>query len=100
MKDHFWIGIYYKERIDSIILHQNISLPHLYANAIENPNQDLVEIDYKSIRENLLQFPYQTNCYNYREESFDFISKEECIVKHFQQKEFEECGCNKKMALL
>ncbi len=42
-----------------------------------------------------MPFPYETNCYEYRK-SNSYHSREDCIVKYYQMKEYEECGCNRK----
>jgi hypothetical protein len=46
-----------------------------------------------------LPFPYSTDCYDYGKEEnpvLNYKSKEDCIVKHLEKKEFNECGCNKR----
>jgi hypothetical protein len=63
---------------------------------IEVGNYDFADVQYLSKKEHLLPYPYETNCFDYRKNSNDYISQEDCIVKHFQRKEFDECGCNTK----
>ncbi len=90
------INIRYDTIVDSVYIHHNITPPHLYTNIIEVGNYDLVRVHYLSTKEHLLGYPYETNCFDYRKYSNDYISKEDCIVKYFQRKEFDKCGCNRK----
>ncbi len=56
-------------------------------------------IDYSVIREVSLPFPYSTNCLNYEENinSLEsYRSKQDCIVKYLEQKEYSECDCDKR----
>jgi hypothetical protein len=63
---------------------------------IEVGNYNLVQVHYSSIREHLLPYPYETNCFDYRKNPKYYHSKEDCIVKYFERKEFDKCGCNTK----
>jgi hypothetical protein len=85
------ISINYDTIIDSAFIHHNITPPHLYRNIKEVRNYDSVKVHYFSKKEHLLPYPYETNCFDYRKNSNDYISKED-----FQRKEFEKCGCNRK----
>ncbi len=85
-----------KENIDYVIIHQNNTPPHLFNDRIEVGKYIQNTIDYKSIEENLLPFPYETNCYDYRKNSKSYKSKEDCIVRYFQREEFSKCGYNRK----
>jgi hypothetical protein len=89
-------AIYYDTIIDSAFIHHNITPPHLYTHMIEVGNYNLVKGFYLSRREHLLPYPYKTNCFDYRKNSNDYRSREDCIVKYFQRKEFHKCGCNTK----
>ncbi len=92
----FWFfNIKYDTIIDSAFIHHSINPPHLSRDTIEIGNYDEVQVYYSSKKEHLLPYPYETNCFDYRKNSNDFISKEDCIVKYFQRKEFDKCGCNR-----
>jgi hypothetical protein len=81
--DYFGISIIYDTIIDSVFIEDNITLPHLHRNIIEIENYDWVLVNYLPKKEHLLPYPYETNCFDYRKNSNDYISQEDCIVKHF-----------------
>jgi hypothetical protein len=48
-----------------------------------------------------MPFPHSTDCYDYRREAKlvnGYNSREDCVVKHLERKEFAKCGCNKRWA--
>jgi hypothetical protein len=56
-------------------------------------------VGYSSMSEELLPYPYESNCFEYQKSlgrGIFYSSREDCIVKHYQRKEFEKCGCNRK----
>jgi hypothetical protein len=81
------------------LIHQNKTPPHFARQKIEIPKSTVTVIDYTRIVTKLLPFPYSTYCYDYGNEEnpvLNYKSKEDCIVKHLEKKEFNECGCNKR----
>jgi hypothetical protein len=81
------------------LIHQKKTPPHFARQKIEIPKSTATAIDYKRIVTNLLPFPYSTDCYDYENEEnavLNYKSREDCIVKHLEKKEFNECGCNKR----
>jgi len=81
------------------LLHQKKTPPHFERQKIEISKSNFHIIDYTRIVTNLLPFPYSTDCYNYGNEVnpvLNYKSREDCSVKHLEQKEFIECGCNKR----
>jgi hypothetical protein len=78
------------------LTHQDINPPHLYSDRFEFGKWDEINIEISSIREYLLPFPYETNCYVYGIEMNTSLSKDDCIVNYYRRKEYESCGCNKK----
>ena len=80
------------------LIHQIKTPPHLIKNKYEL-KLGINLIDYSLIEENLLPFPYETNCYDYEIHSKtynDYQSNEDCIVKNLQIQEFKTCKCNQK----
>jgi hypothetical protein len=81
------------------LIHQNSTPPHFTKDKIEIPESSQNLIGYTSVVVKLLPFPYSTDCYDNKREEKSLIrykSKEDCIVKHLERREFENCGCNKK----
>jgi hypothetical protein len=81
------------------LIHQMKTPPHFATQKIEIPKSTLTVIDYTRIVTKLLPFPYSTDCYHYENEEnpvLNYKSREDCIVKHLEKKEFNECGCNKR----
>jgi hypothetical protein len=83
----------------NVIVHKTKTSPHLFSDFIKVKKGFQYGIEFKTYKEILLPFPYQTNCFDY-EETYDIErsdeSQEDCIVKYMQQKELEVCGCNRK----
>jgi hypothetical protein len=81
------------------LIHQKKTPPHFARQKIEIPKSTITAIDYSRIVTKLLPFPYSTDCYDYENEEnpiLNYKSREDCIVKHLEKKEFNECGCNKR----
>ncbi len=81
------------------LIHQSGTPPHFTGNKIEITNSSINTIDYSSINTKLLPFPHSTDCNDYRREGKSmngYNSKEDCVLKHLERKEFAKCGCNKK----
>jgi hypothetical protein len=81
------------------LIHQKKTPPHFARHKIEISKSTLTLIDYKRIVTKILPFPYSTDCYDYENEEnavLNYKSREDCIVKHLEKKEFNECGCNKR----
>jgi hypothetical protein len=81
------------------LIHQSGTPPHFTANKIKVINSSVNRIDYSSMLTKLLPFPHSTDCYDYRREAKlvnGYNSREDCVVKHLERKEFEKCGCNKR----
>ncbi len=81
------------------LIHQKKTPPHFARQKIEIPKSSSTAIDYKRIFTKLLPFPYSTDCYDYENEEnpvLNYKSREDCIVKHLEKKEFIKCGCNKR----
>jgi hypothetical protein len=81
------------------IIHQSGTPPHFTGNKIEINNSSVTIIDISSINTKLLPFPHSTDCYDYRREAKlvnGYNSREDCVVKHLERKEFAKCGCNKR----
>jgi hypothetical protein len=81
------------------LIHQNITPPHFSRDKIDIQKLSLNHIDYSSITTNLLPFPHSTDCFDYKQEEnlkMSYKSREDCIVKHLERREFVKCGCNKR----
>jgi hypothetical protein len=81
------------------LIHQKKTPPHFARQKIEIQKSTITAMDYKRIVTKLLPFPYSTDCYDYENEEnavLNYKSREGCIVKHLEKKEFNECGCNKR----
>jgi hypothetical protein len=81
------------------LIHQKKTPPHFARQKIEIPKSIITSIDYRRIFTKLLPFPYSTDCYDYENEENPLLiykSREDCIVKQLELKEFNECGCNKR----
>jgi hypothetical protein len=81
------------------LIHQKKTPPHFARQKIEIRKSSINGIDYTRIVTKLLPFPYSTDCYDYENEEnpvLNYKSREDCIVKHLEKKEFNECGCNKR----
>jgi hypothetical protein len=81
-----------------LLIHQNITTPHLSRNVMRIDKNKWTVVGYTSITEELLPYPYETNCFDYRnslEEGNTYRSKEDCIVNYLRRKEYEKCGCNR-----
>jgi hypothetical protein len=81
------------------LIHQSGTPPHFTNNKIEIIKSSVNQIDISSINTELLPFPHSTDCYDYRRKAKlmnGYNSREDCVVKHLERKEFEKCGCNKK----
>ncbi len=78
------------------LIHQDISPPYLYTNKFEFGKWGKIRIEYTSIIESLLPFPYETNCYDYGIGTKTSRSKDDCIVNYYRRKEYEKCSCNGK----
>ncbi len=79
------IKIEYNTNIDFLVIHQNITPPHLYKNMLEIGKFGSAIVQYSFIRV-YLEYPYETNCYRYGKNFNNYISKEDCIVKYLQKK--------------
>jgi hypothetical protein len=93
------IALHDKYTYDFGLIHRTRTPPHFSEDRIEISKYTYNLIDYSSIYTNLLPFPYSTDCYKYTNEEksvLNFKSKEDCIVKHLERKEFAKCGCNKR----
>jgi hypothetical protein len=71
------------------LIHQDISPPYLYTNKFEFGKWGKIRIEYTSIIESLLPFPYETNCYDYGIGTKTSRSKDDCIVNYYRRKEYE-----------
>jgi hypothetical protein len=80
----------------NLLLHHHIIPPHMHTNMIEVGVYEISIVEYFSIKEGLLPYPYETNCYDYQKYSDSYRSREDCIVKYYQRKEFDQFGCNRK----
>jgi hypothetical protein len=81
------------------LIHQSATPPHFNRDKVEFEKSAVNLISYSSIESNLLPFPYETDCYDYKREEKSLIrykSREDCIVKHLERRELSECDCNKK----
>jgi hypothetical protein len=81
------------------LIHQIRTPPHFIRNKIEMIDSRANRVDISSINTKLLPFPHSTDCFDYtrdKELVNGFKSREDCIVKHLERKEFDECGCNKR----
>jgi hypothetical protein len=81
------------------LIHQKKTPPHFARQKIEISKSTVTTIDYTRIVTKLLPFPYSTDCYDYGNNEnpvLSYKSREDCIVKHLEKKEFNECGCNKR----
>jgi hypothetical protein len=81
------------------LIHQKKTPPHFAKPKIEISKSTVTSIDYTRVVTKLLPFPYSTDCYDYGNEEnavLNYKSREDCIVKHLEKKEFNECGCNKR----
>jgi hypothetical protein len=81
------------------LIHQSGTPPHFTGNKMEIINSSATKIDISSINTKLLPFPHSTDCYDYRREAKlvnGYNSREDCVVKHLERKEFVKCGCNKR----
>jgi hypothetical protein len=81
------------------LIHQKKTPPHFARQKIEIPKSRVTATDYTRVVTKLLPFPYSTDCYDYGNEEnlvLNYKSREDCIVKHLETKEFNECGCNKR----
>jgi hypothetical protein len=81
------------------LIHQSGTPPHFTRNKIEIINSSATRIDISSINNKLLPFPHSTDCYDYTREAKlvnGYNSREDCVVKHLERKEFAKCGCNKR----
>jgi hypothetical protein len=99
-RTHLQVVVYNNLKIFALI-HQSGTLPHFTGNKIEIINSSINIIDYSSIITKLLPFPHSTDCYDYRREGKlvnGYNSREDCVVKHLERKEFAKCGCNKRWA--
>jgi hypothetical protein len=98
--DRTYIQIAFDNRLKTFaLIHQSGTPPHFTRNKIEIINSSLNLIDICSINTKLLPFPYSTDCYDYRREAKlvnGYNSREDCVVKHLERKEFAKCGCNKR----
>ena len=66
--------------------------PHLFKDK-QNIKMGFNLLDFKVINEKLLPFPYKTNCYDYEiglNAYNRYQSKEECIVKNLQIREYRK----------
>jgi hypothetical protein len=97
-------GTYFSVVVDNSLkifglIHQSGTPTHFTGNKIEIINSTFNLIDYSSIITKLLPFPHSTDCYDYRREAKlvnGYNSREDCVVKHLERKEFAKCGCNKR----
>ncbi len=81
------------------LVHQNSTPPHFSDDKIEISKSGHNYVEYSAINMNLLPFPYETDCFDYKGEEKSLIrykSREDCVVKHLEQRELAECGCNKR----
>jgi hypothetical protein len=81
------------------LLHQKKTPPHFERQKIEILKSIYNEIDSERTITKLLTFPYSTDCYNYgngENPVLNYKSREDCIVKQLEKKEFIQCGCNKR----
>jgi hypothetical protein len=99
-KNEMKLGFLMPNQINAFaLMHQNSTPPHFTNYKIEIPESSQTLIDYTSVTVKLLPFPYSTDCYDCKREEKSHIrykSKEDCIVKHLERREFEKCGCNKR----
>jgi hypothetical protein len=76
------------------ILHSSSIPPHLFTEMFKYLFGRIAVYSYYSSKENLLQFPYETNCYDYQNnirKPNDPKSYEDCIVKYMQLLEKNNC---------
>jgi len=97
LKRYYFTSIYFFKDIDFFtLIHQNVTPPHMYTDLLKIGKTGSSTIDYSTVKQQLLPFPYETNCFDYQIKSHFYKSREDCIVKYFQRKEFNKCGCNRK----
>ncbi len=83
------------------LIHQSGTPPHFTRNKIDFINSSTNLVDISSIITKLLPFPHSTDCYDYRRDAKfvnGYNSREDCVLKHLERKEFAKCGCNKRWA--
>ncbi len=85
-----------------VLLHPRRTPPHLIKEFIALKANKFYGIGFKAIRESLLEYPYETNCFDYDRYSLSPNketnlpqSADECVVNYIQRSELRECGCNK-----
>ncbi len=85
-----------------VLLHPRRTPPHLIKEFIALKANKFYSIGFKAIRESLLEYPYETNCFDYDRYSLSPEretnlpqSADECVVNNIQRSELRECGCNK-----
>src|ERR1700742_1793700 len=85
------------------IIHQTTSPPHLnIGESVPFPKQNRSDvwingIEFTSTKEQLLQSPYETDCFDYELNSGIKNapkSRSDCIVKYLQKTEFRKCKYN------
>jgi hypothetical protein len=75
------------------LIHQKKTPPHFVTLKIEIPKSTFAAIDYTRIVTKVLPFPYSTDCYYYENEEnpvLNYKSKEGCVVKHLEKKQFNQ----------
>jgi hypothetical protein len=96
MKANKSVGIYISRALKlNFILHSSSIPPHLFTEMFKNLFGKTKLYSYDSFRENLLEFPYETNCYDYENnirKPNDPKSYEDCIVKYMQLLDKNNCN--------
>jgi hypothetical protein len=82
--------VYLKSLFPKFIIHSSKSPPHLFTELFNLKFGSLRQYSLIAITENLLQFPYETNCYPYENNIHNTNSPksyEDCVVKYMQNLE-------------
>jgi hypothetical protein len=83
----------------STVFHPTKTLPHFFRDHFMHKTKQLFGVKLISTKEQLLPFPYQTNCDPYEQNSLKlntYKSREHCISNHMKRLEYEKCNCNRK----
>ncbi len=81
------------------IIHQTKTPPHSFGERFVQKTKRYYVMNFQPTKEQLLPFPYQTNCYSYDRNSIDtnaHKSREYCILDYMQKLEYEKYKCNRK----
>jgi hypothetical protein len=83
----------------STVFHQTKTLPHFFRDYFIHKTKNIFSVKLISTKEQLLPFPYQTNCDPYEQNSLKpnaYKSREHCILDQMKRLEYEKCKCYRK----